>query len=185
MSYIDLTGNKVFTSDQISKRLQSAIRQRVSNDDEMKAARLGRKAIKTVADEAFIAKVDAHIANCIADVKLVQADNALLRSILAYKAAVARLAQYVLADGRVEVTEMQPTGEQVFNEDTMEMEDVLAEVITQSAIEPVEPTVEVTTYSDDEPVVSIVTNPLIVVDEEERVAAQAVVDATPKEVKAK
>ena len=186
MSYIDLTGNKTFTSDQISQRLQSAIRQRVSNEDEMKAARIGRKATKTVADKAFIAKVDEHIANCIADVKLVQADNALLRSILAYKAAVARLAQYVLADGRVELTEMQATGEQVFNEDTMEMDDVMHEVVVQSYIEAVEPTVEVTTYSDDidaEPTVSTVTNPLIVTDVAEREAAQAVIDITPSEIK--
>jgi hypothetical protein len=35
-----------------------------------------------------------------------------------------------------EVREMQPTGEQVFNEETMEMEDVMHEVIVQTAIEP-------------------------------------------------
>ena len=38
-----------------------------------------------------------------------------------YRVATARLAQYIVADGRAEVTEMQPTGEQVFNEETMEM----------------------------------------------------------------
>jgi len=104
----------------------------------------------------------------------------------AYNTATARLAQYVIADGRIELTEMQATGEQVFNEDTMEMDDVMASVITQSAIEPVEPTVEVTTYSDDidsEPTVSTVTNPLIVTDVAEREAATNVIDGTPQAVK--
>ena len=103
-----------------------------------------------------------------------------------YTKATSRLAQYIIADGRVELTEMQATGEQVFNEDTMEMDDVMASVITQSAIEAVEATVEVTTYSDDidaEPTVSTVTNPLITTDVSEREAAQAVIDITPSEIK--
>ena len=101
-----------------------------------------------------------------------------------YAVATARLAQYVLADGRVEVTEMQPTGEQVWNEETMEFDAVMAEVITVSAIEPVEPTVEVTTYDmeTETSTTETVTNPLIVTDTAERDAAQAVVDATPQAV---
>ena len=51
--------------------------------------------------------------------------------------ATKRLAQYVLLEGRQEVKEMQPTGEQVFNEETQEMEDVMAEVVVQTAIEPI------------------------------------------------
>ena len=104
----------------------------------------------------------------------------------AYNQAVTRLAQYVVSVGRVELTEMQATGEQVFNEVTMEMDNVMASVITQSAIEAVEPTVEVTTYSDDmeaEPTVETIVNPLITTDLAEREAAQVVVDATPQAVK--
>ena len=103
----------------------------------------------------------------------------------AYTAAVARLEQYVLADGREEVTEMQPTGETVFNAATMEMDDVLQEVITQSFVEPLEPTVEVTSYSDDmeaTPTVETIENPKITQDTLERLDAQAVVDITPTEV---
>jgi len=103
-----------------------------------------------------------------------------------YNQAVSRLAQYVVSVGRVEVTEMQATGEQVLNEETMEMDDVMVEVITQSAIEAVEPTVEVTTYSDDmeaEPTVETIVNPLITTDLAERLAAQNVVDASPEAVK--
>ena len=107
------------------------------------------------------------------------------QQLAAYRVAVARLAQYVVADGRAEVREMQPTGEQVFNEETMEMEDVMHEVITVTAIEPVEATVEQTVYGDDpeaEPTVETVENPLITKDNQERDEAQAVVAATPQAV---
>jgi len=103
-----------------------------------------------------------------------------------YRTATARLAHYVVADGRAEVREMQPTGEQVFNEETMEMEDVMHEVITVTAIDPVEPTVTRLVYSDDmdaEPTEETIENPLITTDVAERTAAQATVDATPQTVK--
>jgi uncharacterized protein (DUF924 family) len=90
------------------------------------------------------------------------------------KWANARLAQHVLLDGQAEVREMQPTGEQVFNEDTMEMEDVLVEVVVKREIEPVEEFVEQAVYSDEydaEPTVEQVRNPLVVQDEEERAKA--------------
>ena len=98
-----------------------------------------------------------------------------------YRVAVARLAQYVVADGRAEVREMQPTGEQVFNEETMEMEDVMHEVITVTAIEPVEATIDIIEGDNDTP--TTITNPLITTDVAERAEAQAVVDATPQPVK--
>ncbi len=104
-----------------------------------------------------------------------------------YRVAVARLAQYIVADGRAEVTEMQPTGEQVWNEETMEMEDVMMEVVTVTAIEPVEATVTRMVYSEDDPMADpteeTIENPLITTDVAERAEAQAVVDATPQPVK--
>jgi hypothetical protein len=102
-----------------------------------------------------------------------------------YKTAAARLAQYIVADGRAEVTESQPTGEQVWDEDTQRMVDVMTDVITVTAIEPVEATVEQTTYDmdTDASTTSTITNPLITTDVAERAAAQAVVDATPQPVK--
>ena len=93
--------------------------------------------------------------------------------------ANARLTQHVLLDGQAEVREMQPTGEQVFNEDTMEMEDVLVEVVVKRAIEPVEEFVEQAVYSDDlevEPTVELVRNPLVVQDEEERAKALEILE---------
>ena len=101
-----------------------------------------------------------------------------------YTTAIARLAQYVVADGRAEVKEMQATGEQVYNEETMEMDNVMQEVVTVSAIEPLEPTIIHITYSMDtvEPTEEIIENPLITIDTAERVEAQAVIDATPQPI---
>ena len=120
-----------------------------------------------------------------ADLQAAADEKQFNQQLAAYRTATARLAQYVLADGREEVREMQPTGEQVFNEETMEMEDVMHEVIVQTAIEPLEPTVTRLVYSDDmdaEPVEETIENPLITTDVAERTAAQATVDATPAAV---
>ena len=134
---------------------------------------------KTITGGTTVADVPAWVQEE-ADAKL------FAQQLSAYKVAVERLEQYVLAEGRAEVREMQPTGEQVFNEETGEMEAVMAEVVVQTAIEPLEPTVERTVYSDDmdaEPTVEVIENPLITQDNAERAEAQAVVDATPEAVK--
>jgi len=136
--------------------------------------------------EDVIANAGAALDVDVPDWLQADADQTLFdRQLAAYRTATARLAQYVVADGRAEVREMQPTGEQVFNEETGEMEDVMHEVITVTAIEPVEATVTRLVYSDDmdaEPVEETVENPLITTDVAERTAAQAVVDATPQAV---
>jgi len=99
-----------------------------------------------------------------------------------YTIATARLAQYILSVGREEVIENQATGEYIWNEETNQMEDAMADIVTVTAIDPVEATVEQTTY-DDEGVATTATveNPLITKDNAERADAQAIVDATPSE----
>jgi hypothetical protein len=100
----------------------------------------------------------------------------------AYKTAKARVAQYQLSVGVPESSETIVTG-QAWNEEAMEMQDVTETIVTP-AIEPLEATVEVTTQEiDEDPVTATVTNPLIVKDNEERAAAQAIIDATPGPVK--
>jgi len=104
-----------------------------------------------------------------------------------YVTAVERLSQYILLEGREEVREtVVVRTEEVFNEETEEYEtnEITEEVITQTAIEPLEEFVEVTTTDPEtmESTTESVRNPLIVKDEEERAAAQAVVDATPQAV---
>ena len=108
-----------------------------------------------------------------------------------YTVAIARLDNYILADGRAEVTEMQDTLEVIVDDDGMpvlnddgELTYVQEEVVVVSAIEPLDATVEVTTQElDEEPVITTVANPLIVKDNEERAAAQTIIDNTPQEVK--
>lgn len=100
----------------------------------------------------------------------------------AYNQAVARLTQYLVSVGRAEVKEMIPSGRKVLNQETMENEDVLIEIITQTAIDPLPETVEIWEGYPEQVKVTV-RNPAIVLDEEQRAAAQAIVDATPQEVK--
>ena len=104
-----------------------------------------------------------------------------------YVAAVERLEHYILSAGRPEIREdIVIETKEVWNEETFEMEtvNITQNVITQTEIEPLEEFVEVTEFNSEtmESVTETVRNPLIVRDEEERTAAQAVVDATPQAV---
>ena len=157
---------------------------------EAKAQRAIASSFSSQAREESIRKDDGAFSGFMTDFSADHAvnveNNTFNHQLVAYKNAVARLEKHVLLDGQVEVREMQPTGEQVFNEETMEMEDVLQEVVVKREIEPVEEFVEVTVYSDDpeaEPTVKQVRNPIVIQDEEERNMAQSVVNSTPQEVK--
>ena len=141
---------------------------------------------KTITGGTTIATVPAWVKTEVAKVLFAE-------QLQAYKVATARLEAYVLADGRPELTEMQDTTEYVVDAEGMlvltdgEPTFIQEEVIVQTAIEPLEATVEVTTYPEDidaEPVTTIIENPEITQDNLERAEAQAVVDATPAEVKA-
>jgi len=110
-----------------------------------------------------------------------------------YSNAIARLAQYQVALGREQVTEMQNTeehkvdanGEFMFDEQGNPIY-VQQEVVLVTAIEPVEATVEIKVSDENnpeaEPTIQTIENPLITKDNEERANAQSVVDATPQEV---
>lgn len=104
-----------------------------------------------------------------------------------YIKAKTRLEQYVLSVGVPESTEEVPTGAQVWDEDKEEWKDGTV-TITTPEIPALEAQVEV--LQDDEndgnefnDKTVMVDNPLIVQDRNERVAAQAIVDATPQSVK--
>ena len=101
----------------------------------------------------------------------------------AYKTASARLEQYQLSVGVPESSETIVTGE-AWNEEAEEMQDV-TETFVIPAIEPLEATVEVTTYDfeTDTSTTETVPNPLIVKDDEERTAAQDIINNTPQAVK--
>ena len=161
-------GDAPLTPAQLEKRAQKHIKRVWPDQAREKSIRL--------ADGAFDAFMSTFSTNH--DVNI--ANNTFNWQLLEYRKATARLARYVLADGRPEVWEDQPTGE--YDEEGNE---VMESVLVQTAVEPLEATVEQLVYSDDpdvEPTTEIVPNPLIVTDTEERAAAQAVVDATPAEV---
>jgi hypothetical protein len=107
--------------------------------------------------------------------------------LVAYRKAVARLEQYIVADGQPEiVTELpDPTGATQVNEETGYVEPVMVVVVVQKYIPPAPTPVEVREW--DEATQSFVTreieNPLITEDNAERAAAQEVVDNTPQDVK--
>ena len=100
----------------------------------------------------------------------------------AYKTASARLEQYQLSVGVPESSGTIVTGE-AWNEEAGEMQDV-TETFVIPAIEPLEATVEVTTYDfeTDTSTTETVPNPLIVKDDEERTAAQDIINNTPQAV---
>ena len=102
----------------------------------------------------------------------------------AYKIAKARVAQYQLSVGVPESTQTITTGMQEWNEETLVWEDVTETIVTP-AIDALEATVEETTYDfdTDTSTTATVANPVIVKDNEERAAAQAIIDATPVPVK--
>ena len=101
----------------------------------------------------------------------------------AYKTAKARVAHYQLSVGVPESSETIVTGQE-WNEEAMEMQDVTETIVTP-AIPALDATVEETTYDmeTDTSTTTTVANPLIVKDDEERAAAQAIIDATPGPVK--
>ena len=138
-----------------------------------------------VLDDIIAEGADCFTGDIPADLQTAADTKQFAQQLAAYTTATARLAQYIVADGRAEVVESQATGEQVFDEDTEAMVDVMTDVITVTAVEPVEATVTRTVYSDDmdaEHTEETIENPLITVDVAERADAQATVDGTPEAV---
>jgi hypothetical protein len=128
-------------------------------------------------DTAYLAWANQWVADNVVN----EANNLFNHQLAAYRKATARLAQYRVAEGRPELTEEQPTGQ--YDEQGNE---VMETVVVQTAIEPLPAEVEQPTYdADGNPTgVETVPNPLIVADDAERAAAQAVIDATPADVAA-
>ena len=130
-----------------------------------------------VGKKAFVDMLTASlaVATVSTDTDTNRANNTFNWQLQEYRKASSRLARYRLADGRPEVWEDQPAGE--YDEEGNEF---VESVLVQSAVEPLVATVEQTTYDmDGVATVATVANPLIVADDEERAAAQAVVDGTP------
>jgi len=161
-------GDLPLTPAQLEKRAQKHIKRVWSDQAREKSIRLA-DGVFDVFMTSFSVDHDVNIAN-----------NTFNWQLDEYRKATARLAQYVLADGRAEVWEDQPTGE--YDDEGNE---VMESMLVQAAVEPLEPTVEVTTYDvDGNGTTETVANSLIVEDEAEREAAQSIVDGTPEDVTA-
>lgn len=161
-------GDAPLTPVQLEKRAQKHIKRVWPDQAREKSIRL--------ADGAFDAFMSTFSTNH--DVNI--ANNTFNWQLSEYRKATARLARYRLADGRSEVYEDQPTGQ--YDDDGNE---VMESVLVQTAIDPLDAQVEKNVYDDEGELTGteMVDNPLIVKDDEERAEAQAVVDATPEEVK--
>jgi len=160
-------GDAPLTPGQLERKAQRVISNAFAPQEREKSIRLG--------DDRFNSFMTGFSADHVVNVE----NNTFNAQLDAFRKAEARLDQYRLADGRPEVYEDQPTGE--YDEEGNE---VLVPVLVQSAIEPLPATVEKTTYDEDgNATTETVPNPLIVTDDAERTAAQAVIDATPEEVK--
>ena len=158
-------GDAPLSDEQISSRNQAYI-----NRDwpEWKRERSIR-----MADNAF----NVYMATVATDTDTNRANNTFNWQLVEYRKAIARLAQYRLADGKPEQTFSEPTGE--YDADGNEV----MHTWTVAAIEPLPAEVEETTYDDlGNATTAMVPNPAIVQDDAERAAAQAAVDATPDDV---
>ena len=155
-------GDLPLTAAQLEKRAQKYINRSWPEQAREKSIRL--------ADGAF----DAFMYTFSADHDVNTANNTFNWQIQDYTKATSRLARYVLSEGRPEVYKDQPTGEFLTES-----------VLVQTAIDPLDAQVKQTVYDDEGNVTgtTMVANPLIVADDAERDAAQAVVDATPQDVK--
>lgn len=169
MTHFVNKGDLPLTPVQLEKRAQKHIKRVWSDQAREKSIRLA----DGVFDAFMLTFSASHNENVV--------NNTFNWQLAEYRKATARLARYVLADGRPEAWEDQPTGEY----DPETGNEVMESVLVQSAIEPLEATVEVTSSDvDGNETTETVANPLIVQDDAEREAAQAVVDATPEEVRA-
>jgi hypothetical protein len=101
-----------------------------------------------------------------------------------YTEAMIRLDAYIVADGQEEMIESIASDQRVWNPETKEWEDVMIDVVTRQAVDPVSPTITVMSSENpgDEPTEQTIENPDITKDNEERVAAQAVIDSTPQTI---
>lgn len=138
----------------------------------------------------YIEEGEDYLSNVPAEFQVLADQRLFEKQLRNYTTAAARLAQYVLADGRAEVTEMQDGPNQLTDSDGALQFDSdgaaiyeQVEVVTVTAIDPLPATVTQTQYDSDGAATEVeVTNPLITKDSEERAAAQAIVDATPQPV---
>jgi len=166
-------GDAPFTEAQLFNRTQAYISRDWPSWERERSIRLNDGQFNTYMDQV------------VADTDINRANNLFNEQIVAYNAAVARLAQYRLADGRDAIMGEQP----VFDENGFPVFDENGDQVTETvevspAIDPLPATIDVPVYDEagEQTGTETIPNPEIVEDDAQRAAAQAVVDATPQEV---
>jgi len=171
-------GDAPLTNDQLADRTQAIIDRDWPQWMRERATRLGDDpSLKATAN---LTALNTYMAQVATDTDTNRANNLHNQQLHDYRRAVARLAQVELSVGRKAYTEQVPTGEQVWDEQLMKMVDVM-QTIKHPAIKPVPATID---SVDEQGNPITIPNPVVVQDEAERAAAQAVIDATPADVKA-
>lgn len=172
MSFVDLMGDTTFTEAQIGQRLLDLERQRFSAREELVLSRIAAGIslgvyTSTAEEQAQIGAFNAFMGEMVALAAQVRADNQLLVETLAYEEAQRRLSQAVALDGRAEQLAVAAICDETGN--------VLAPAVPYlPAVEPVPEFIEI----DGEQV----RNPVVVQDEAERAAAQAVIDGAGADI---
>lgn len=160
-------GDAPLTDAQVEKRAQTYIRRSWP-------PQAREKSIRT-ADGAF----DAFMATFSANHDVNIANNTFNWQLQEYKKAVSRLAKYRLADGVPEKTSEFATG--LYDDEGNE----IIEVFVTAAIDPLPLEIEIDVYDELTGEITgteMIANPIVVMDDEERAAAQEIVDATPHTV---
>jgi hypothetical protein len=167
MTHFVTKGDAPLTPVQLERRAQKHIKRAWPDQNRERSIRKG--------DGEF----DAFMATFSADHDACVANNTFNWQLAEYRKATARLAQYRLADGRPQQTFEEPSGE--YDEEGNE----IMHIWVQAGIDPLDAQVEQPVYDDEgnQTGTEMVDNPLIVADNAERDAAQAVVDGTPDDVK--
>lgn len=181
MSFVNLMGSDLWTEADIASKVQAMVLSRYNEQDELKAARLSRKADSTESELAFVWAVDEWIANCVKQGRQARIDTVLLAQALEVEQAQNRLAQYRLAEGKPAVTEKKP----IVSEDGFPMLDEEGNVATE-AVELVPGIAPITEFIlDEEGNATDEANPeweRVLRDDEERSVSQSILDSATSEV---
>ena len=178
MGWVDLYSNNTFTDAQLLKRYDRRIRTEFPLNVERAMSRRAFGQVKgkytPTAEEVLQEEsYEIHTKAVRVDLEQAKLDNTLLIATLEYESAERRLARYLVSEGVAFVPEVP----EIIDEETGEVTQEFVPAI--AAIEPLPATVEQPNYDQETGMLidyETVPNPLIVIDEAERVKAQSTID---------
>ena len=179
-------GDKPLTADQLKRRHRQLERQHISPTKEALLNRMQWGAMLSLrelstGEAAQIEKFRVTMMELETLSQEMRNINQFNHQLETYRTAIARLARYVLSEGRAAVYEDRPSG--LLDE---QGEPITESVLVSPAIDPLPAQIEQPVYdpeTGEQTGIETVDNPAVIQDQQERAAAQAVIDATPQEVK--